>query len=45
MEYYPNTQVQENLIWVVPINKLSINEALKKMCDGWHGEKRPKACK
>lgn len=45
VEYYPNTQVQENLIWVVPINKLSINEALKKMCDGWHGEKRPKACK
>jgi S1-C subfamily serine protease len=45
VEYYPNVQVQENLIWVVPINKLSIRKALKKMCNGWHGERRPKACK
>jgi S1-C subfamily serine protease len=45
VEYYPNVQVQENLIWVAPINKMPIRNALKKMCDGWHGEKRPKACK
>ena len=44
VEYYPGMQVQENLIWVAPINKMPIRKALKKMCDGWHGEKRPKAC-
>ena len=44
VEYYPDIQVQENLIWVAPINKMPIRTALKNMCDGWHGVKRPKAC-
>jgi hypothetical protein len=45
IEYYPTIQVQENLIWVVPINKLPIHKALKKVCSNWHEKKRPKACK
>jgi S1-C subfamily serine protease len=44
VEYYPNTQVQENMIWVVPINKVKIDKALSDFCRGYPG-KRPKACK
>jgi S1-C subfamily serine protease len=44
VEYYPNTQVQENMIWVVPINKVKIDKALGDFCRGYLG-KRPKACK
>lgn len=35
--------VQENIIWVAPIQNLDINLALKPLCDGF-GEK-PKACR
>lgn len=44
VEYYPDIQVQENMIWVVPINNLKIDEALKSFCRGYQG-KTPKACK
>ncbi|HHZ96441.1 MAG TPA: serine protease [Flavobacteriales bacterium] len=44
VEYYPSTQVQENMIWVVPINKVKIDKALGDFCRG-HLGKRPKACK
>jgi S1-C subfamily serine protease len=44
VEHYPNTQVQENMIWVVPINKVKIDKALSDFCRGYPG-KRPKACK
>ena len=44
VEYYPEMQVQENMIWVVPINKVPINKALKGFCNGYQG-KDPKACK
>jgi len=44
IEYYPNIQVQENMIWVVPINNLKIDEALKAFCLGYQG-KTLKACK
>jgi S1-C subfamily serine protease len=44
VEYYPNTQVQENMIWVVPINQVKIEKAIKDFCYGFPG-KRPKACK
>ena len=44
VEYYPGVQVQENMIWVVPINKVNINKALKGFCNGYQG-KDPKACK
>jgi len=44
VEYYPDTQVQENMIWVVPINKVKIDKALSDFCRGYPG-KRPKACK
>ena len=44
VEYYPGVQVQENMIWVVPINKIDMNKALKAFCNGYQG-KDPKACK
>jgi len=44
VEYYPNIQVQENMIWVVPINKLKIEKALKAFCLGYQGSTL-KACK
>jgi hypothetical protein len=44
VEHYPNTQVQENMIWVAPINKVKIDKALKVLCQSFPG-KRPKACK
>jgi len=44
IEYYPNIQVQENMIWVVPITNLKINKALKAFCLGYQG-KTLKACK
>jgi S1-C subfamily serine protease len=44
IEYYPNIQVQENMIWVVPINELKIDKALGAFCRGYQG-KVPKACK
>jgi len=44
VEYYPTNQVQENMIWVVPINKVKIDKALGAFCRGYQG-KRPKACR
>lgn len=44
VEYYPGVQVQENMIWVVPIGKVKIDKALKGFCNGYQG-KDPKACK
>jgi len=44
VEYYPDMQAQENMIWVVPINNLKISQALKAFCLGYQG-KILKACK
>jgi len=44
VEYYPDMQVQENMIWVVPINKLKIDKALGAFCRGYQG-KPLKACR
>lgn len=44
VEYYPDIQVQENMIWVVPINNLKIDDAIGPFCRGYQG-KRLKACK
>jgi len=44
VEYYPDIQVQENMIWVVPMNEVKIDKALKGFCEGYQG-KTPKACK
>lgn len=44
VEYYPDIQVQENMIWVVPMSKIKIEKALKGFCNGYQG-KDPKACK
>ena len=44
VEYYPDIQVQENMIWVVPINQLKMDKALDAFCLGYRG-KAPKACK
>tara|TARA_Y100000593_G_scaffold84311_1_gene159599 strand:- start:10 stop:744 length:735 start_codon:yes stop_codon:yes gene_type:complete len=44
VEYYPDIQVQENMIWVVPINRLKIDKAISAFCRGYQG-KRPNACK
>ena len=44
VEYIPHSQVQENMIWVVPIAKVDIDKALGAFCRGYQG-KRPKACK
>jgi len=44
VEYYPDIQVQENMIWVVPMNKLKIEKAVGSFCRGYQG-KTPKACR
>jgi len=44
IEYYPDIQVQENMIWVAPINRIKIERALGAFCRGYQG-KDPKACK
>ena len=44
IEYYPETQVQENMIWVAPMSDIDIDRAIKPFCDRYLG-KRPKACK
>jgi len=44
VEYYPDIQVQENMIWVVPMSMLKMNKALKPFCRGYQG-KTLKACK
>jgi S1-C subfamily serine protease len=43
VEYYPDIQVQENMIWVAPMNYMKINKALKTFCIG-HKGKLLKAC-
>ena len=42
IEYYPNTQVNENMIWVAPIKQINIDEVLKALCMGSVG--KYKAC-
>jgi len=44
VEYHPNIQVQENMIWVVPIHQLDMQKAIKPFCNGFKG-KKPKACR
>ncbi len=44
VEYYPDIQVQENMIWVVPMSEIKINKALGAFCRGYQG-KTLKACK
>ena len=44
VEYYPDMQVQENMIWVVPMKEIKIDKALGAFCRGYQG-KPPKACK
>ena len=44
VEYYPDIQVQENMIWVAPIDRINMEKALGPFCRGYQG-KRPKACK
>lgn len=44
VEYYPDIQVQENMIWVAPISRINMENALAPFCRGYQG-KRPKACK
>jgi len=44
VEYYPDVQVQENMIWVVPMNNIKIDKAIAGFCRGYQG-KTPKACK
>ena len=44
VEYYPNMQVQENMIWVAPITDIKIDRALKHFCSEYRG-KPPKACR
>ncbi len=34
VEYSPSLQIQENMIWVAPIQRLKIEEALKPLCNG-----------
>ena len=34
VEYNPTMQIQENMIWVAPIQRLKIEEALKPLCNG-----------
>ena len=43
VEYYPNMQVQENMIWVAPIKNINIDTALDAFCRGSIKEYR--ACK
>jgi S1-C subfamily serine protease len=44
VEYYPNMQVQENMIWVAPVTKIKIERALRHFCNEYRG-KPPKACR
>ncbi len=44
VEYHPSMQVQENMIWVAPISRINMQEALKPFCRGYKG-KPLKACK
>ena len=44
VEYYPDIQVQENMIWVVPISEIKIDKALRAFCRGFQ-RKTLKACK
>ena len=44
VEYSPNVQVQENMIWVVPMHQLDMQKAIKPFCNGFRG-KKPKACR
>ena len=34
VEYYPGVQVQENMIWVAPIQTIKMDVILKNMCHG-----------
>lgn len=43
IERYPDLQVQENMIWVSPIQNLDIKLAIKELCITLEDE--PKACK
>ena len=43
VEYYPDIQVQENMIWVSPIQNLDIKLAIKELCIALEDE--PKACR
>lgn len=47
VEYYPGMQVQENLVWVIPIQRVSIKTALRKVCESASKlpSKLPKACR
>ena len=44
VEYQPTLQIQENLIWVVPIKNLKLEKALGVFCRGYQG-RQLKACK
>lgn len=44
VEYYPGMQVQENMIWVAPIQRLNIEIALKPLCKNMTGA-RLRACR
>ncbi len=44
VEYYPDIQVQENMIWVAPIDRIKMDQALAPFCRSYQG--RPlKACR
>ena len=46
VEYYPTTQVQENMIWVAPMNLVNMRKALEPICRGSElMGKKIKACK
>jgi hypothetical protein len=46
VEYYPNPQVQENMIWVVPMHLVDMKKALEPICRGFESiGKKIKACK
>ena len=46
VEYYPGVQVQENMIWVAPIQRLNIDVALNRMCKSLGMSKgRLRACR
>jgi hypothetical protein len=44
MEYYPGIQVQENMIWVAPIDRIKMDKALGAFCRGYQG-RALKACR
>ena len=35
VEYYPDIQVQENMIWVAPIQRIKMDIVLKEVCKGF----------